>query len=225
MIVGNNFVFIHIPKCAGKYIEKQLLDQNIGKFVSGIHSPAFEIPQDHKNKKIIASIRNPWEWYVSLYFFLKQYNIQRPNECMREHMLSIWDAKHLSFEKWLEKIFNPRIWMENIDKRINWGMGKNIYCPLMKWMVFKRIDLYTARYLYLTTKENNELNGATIVNSFIRVENIIADIKKHFNIDVTSFDKVNFTPHDHYRKYYGSGTKNIIQFRCKNIIKKFHYEF
>ena len=65
MIVGNNYTYIHLPKCGGNSIIK-----TIEKYYNGkrgiVHSRLTEKPN---NKKIIGSIRNPLSWYVSLWAF------------------------------------------------------------------------------------------------------------------------------------------------------------
>ena len=58
MLAGRNFVYIHIPKCAGYFVTKVLADNNLASNVATLHSPFSKIPKDHKGKEVYASMRN-----------------------------------------------------------------------------------------------------------------------------------------------------------------------
>lgn len=78
MIITDNFVFIHVPKTGGTFVEKvlkKLLTETGSPYevrldrVLGQHQTVREIPKPHRNKKVLAAIRNPYDYYVSVYEF------------------------------------------------------------------------------------------------------------------------------------------------------------
>lgn len=74
MLVTPNFVFIHIPKTAGRFIRHQILE-HAGPvlFRGGLHGPIKRLPAQFKILPIISFVRNPWDWYVSWFFHMQDY--------------------------------------------------------------------------------------------------------------------------------------------------------
>ena len=72
MLVTPKFVFIHIPKTAGRFIRHQIVE-HAGPvlFRGGLHGPIGRLPVEFKDIPIIAFVRNPWDWYVSWYFHMQ----------------------------------------------------------------------------------------------------------------------------------------------------------
>jgi len=65
MFVSKNFVYTELHKTAGSHIGKWLNILVPGEQI-GKHNV---IPVDLRNRKILGSIRNPWDWYVSLWAY------------------------------------------------------------------------------------------------------------------------------------------------------------
>lgn len=63
MYISENFVYTELHKTAGTHIGKWLKILAPGK-QTGKHN---RIPAELRSKFIIGSIRNPWDWYVSLW--------------------------------------------------------------------------------------------------------------------------------------------------------------
>jgi len=63
MYISDKFVFTELHKTAGTHIGKWLKNIAPGKQV-GKHN---KIPAELRDRFIIGSIRNPWDWYVSLW--------------------------------------------------------------------------------------------------------------------------------------------------------------
>jgi hypothetical protein len=71
MIVTSNFVFIHIHKTGGQFINKAILDHLPGAESLGYHYPLSKLPRRYAHLPVIAFVRNPWDWYISWYVFNK----------------------------------------------------------------------------------------------------------------------------------------------------------
>lgn len=63
MFVAKELVFTELHKTAGSHIG-MLLAKTLGGEQVGKHNP---IPSDLRDKFVLGSIRNPWDWYVSLW--------------------------------------------------------------------------------------------------------------------------------------------------------------
>jgi len=68
MVISDNFVFIHLQKCAGSFVDN-LLERMFAdaKFNGTRHDSARQIAKRHRNKPVFGTIRNPWDWWVSWY--------------------------------------------------------------------------------------------------------------------------------------------------------------
>lgn len=68
MIICNDFIFIHLQKCAGTTIRK-FLSRAFPECrrYKGEHDGISEIAEDQRGKFIVGTIRNPLDWYLSWY--------------------------------------------------------------------------------------------------------------------------------------------------------------
>ncbi len=65
MYISEKFVFVELHKTGGSHILKLLADATDG-YVEGKHN---RVPAAFHNRFIIGSVRNPWDWYVSLWAY------------------------------------------------------------------------------------------------------------------------------------------------------------
>ena len=69
MIATDKFVFVHMHKCGGTFI-----NLFIRKFFPvareiGYHYPISMLPTEYRHLPVLGTVRNPWEFYVSYYMF------------------------------------------------------------------------------------------------------------------------------------------------------------
>ena len=69
MIAAPEFLFIHLHKTGGQFVNRLLLQHYPGATALGYHLPRSEAPQPLKALPAFAFMRNPWDWYVSWYAF------------------------------------------------------------------------------------------------------------------------------------------------------------
>lgn len=69
MIVCDRFVFIHLHKSGGTFVNQLMLKCLPGAVRIGYHLPYRELPPEHRNLPVVGTVRNPWDYYVSWYFF------------------------------------------------------------------------------------------------------------------------------------------------------------
>jgi len=71
MIVTKKFVFIHLHKSGGTFLNNIFTNFFHSTKTIGYHYPITMIPSEYKHLPILGSIRNPWDFYVSYYAFQK----------------------------------------------------------------------------------------------------------------------------------------------------------
>lgn len=71
MILTDDFVYIHMPKTAGTFVARMLARlYGEGRYADvSKHGTCSDIPASHAGKPIVATLRNPYERYVSQYRF------------------------------------------------------------------------------------------------------------------------------------------------------------
>jgi len=98
MIATEHFVYIHLHKTGGTFVQECLLKAIPGARYIGYHLPARRVPLAHKGKPIVGLVRNPWSYYVSWYTF----QAAKRNSNFLFHILS--DGGSNGFEKTIERL-------------------------------------------------------------------------------------------------------------------------
>lgn len=72
MIVTDKFVFIHMHKCGGTFINLFIKKFFPSAREVGYHYPISMLPAAYKHLPVLGTVRNPWDFYVSYYMFQKE---------------------------------------------------------------------------------------------------------------------------------------------------------
>jgi len=98
MIVTDGFVFLHLHKSGGSFVNEFLKRFYPSAREIGYHLPWSLVPESHADLPALGLVRNPWSYYVSWYTFQKQR--PRPNALFR--LLS--DDGSLDFEAIVKRL-------------------------------------------------------------------------------------------------------------------------
>lgn len=69
MIVTPRFVFLHLHKSGGTFVNAGLMQHIAGARQIGYHLPRSMLPTQHAALPLLGLVRNPWSYYVSWYSF------------------------------------------------------------------------------------------------------------------------------------------------------------
>ena len=81
MIATERFVFLHLHKSGGSFVNECLVKFVPGAQHIGYHLPRPLIPRAYAELPVLGFVRNPWSYYVSWYHFQKGH--PRPNALFR----------------------------------------------------------------------------------------------------------------------------------------------
>lgn len=139
MFVSDKLIFLQLPK-SGCNSSAGIIKQFAGGEQLQIHLPL----QDYNTtKKIAGNVRNPWDWYVSLWSYgcmgrgglrerLIQYNSKISTESLYSFVYPIYERMFKDIDKWnylYSDVYNPelfRLWLKEMyaTKNKRWlGLG------------------------------------------------------------------------------------------------------
>ncbi len=68
MIITKYFVYIHTSRSAGTFLNKLILENVQGAKMLQYHGHLRDLPEEYSHLPVIGFVRNPWDWYVSMFF-------------------------------------------------------------------------------------------------------------------------------------------------------------
>lgn len=81
MIVTEKFVYVHLHKSGGTFVNECLMRFCPGARMLGYHLPRRMIPIEFAHLPVLGFVRNPWSYYVSWFAFQSQ--MAQPNGLFR----------------------------------------------------------------------------------------------------------------------------------------------
>ena len=67
MIVTDQFVFVHLHKSGGSFVNKVIMELFPNNQTISYHYPMRLIPDEYRHLPVLGTVRNPWSFYVSYY--------------------------------------------------------------------------------------------------------------------------------------------------------------
>ena len=72
MLIARDFVFLHIPKTGGTFVQRTVLHFMSADSGSDTHTRYGDLPIEARQLPGFYIVRNPWDWYVSWFHYLRQ---------------------------------------------------------------------------------------------------------------------------------------------------------
>ncbi len=246
MLITRKFVFVHIPKTAGKAIIDFLMAIPHDDFTPFEcwkikHLHLRERYTDVRHKQIFCTIRNPWDWHVSSYHhnFL---NGDAVRKILKAQGYNIDLNKAPNPAELQSKFMNKKVFSEYI--RYYYSEKNPLFDPSLS---SKRFDIpnvgqLTYRYFNMCSKQRlpesitiNEIykrhNDLIGVDKVIKMEFLPNDLFRFLRIPQTyRFKEVGgghrlSNNRDHYSQYYDDKARKIIAEKEAFIINKFNYKW
>lgn len=218
------FVYIHFPKTGGNTLKtyfNRCFDVNVG----GFHEYYDKDP--HLDKKIVTSIRNPYDWYVSYWNITKDGYGSVSNKLKKINQFGIVD----DFDKFIrffcgDRFRNYDSWppMGEMSNGRKFSLGfystgfYNMFSGIENWSVEfgSEEDVYSSHYIdefiftnNLKSDLQNFLSGLDLECGIVEEETI----HKNKNRD------------NNYQKYYNNETKSLVEKSDGYLINKFGFKF
>lgn len=221
MIINHNrsFIFIHLQKTGGSFVEKFLLDNFEGcELYKPKHNGItfWNFPDECKNYTKFGCVRNPYDVYVSWW-------ASNSREGAGKLFPKIFEGeKRKSFKKFIEYVMN-----NNFGKQHDLN-GNEIFS--------NDIGIYTYRYIkaFCNSDIQKTLNDhwanfkmTYVVYTEYLKEGLSAILKlnsKEKEI-LNNMSKVHTSKHRDYRYYFDSETKELVRRKDRLLFEVYDYAF
>ena len=67
MIVTEHFVYLHVSRSGGTFLNKLIRQHVPGARMLQYHGHLKDLPAEYSHLPVIGFVRNPWDWYVSMF--------------------------------------------------------------------------------------------------------------------------------------------------------------
>ena len=230
MIVTDKFVFVHLPRTGGTFVSEVIRKFFPSAHEIGHHLPRELLPREYSHLPVLGTIRNPWEFYVSLYHYIL------PRGAASTFVSWMSENGTLDFEGSIRNLLNLGVNDERIDvliemlpEHVDYSRTQipNVSKDTMRQVRGTGVAYFTFRF--------NQMFGVADDVFFCRLETLNQDLVAFFEgigaaTDelrdyVLHSDKKNISEHLHYSTYYTPELAELVSMRDHPVIKRFGYVF
>ncbi len=226
MIATEHFVFIHLHKSGGSFINAALMRYFENAKKLGYHFPVAELPQSYAHLPLLGVVRNPWGYYVSWYEFQK--TLKEPTYIWRVFS----DDGKLGFEGTVQRMLNcgqdrstvhqlicraPESY-SNTGVNITRGHLRGLHEEKGGWYTFLFKHMYGKRPIQIIQTENLRRG----FYDFLIERMVVPDDLRFYIFNAAM---VNATPHGHHVEYYTPSLMESVSKQENEIISRFGYAF
>lgn len=228
MIATSRFVFLHLHKSGGTFVNQWLLRFFADAWQIGYHLPRREIPAALAGLPVVGLVRNPWSYYVSWYSF--QSHMPAPNALFR--ILS--EERRLGFEGTITNMLELGSGGPHLDAVIAAlptayvNRGLNLPGPQLEAIRGSGLGFYSFLYRYMYSG-----SGPLHVLPMERMRGELAKTLRALGATVgteaeghlESAPATNVSPHGPYADFYTPALRRLVEDRDREPILDHGYHF
>jgi hypothetical protein len=229
MITTDRFVFLHLHKSGGTFVNECLLRFLPDARQIGYHLPRSLVPPEAAALPVLGFVRNPWSYYVSWYSF--QEARPKPNFLFR--ILS--EDGRLGFEETVRNMLNLGAGSLRLDLLLRAlpgqysNQGLNLPRFALAPIRDTRLGFYTFLYRYLYAGGSTPVVVGRL--ELLRDELIpmLESVGQPVGTDMRQYVEheapANTSSHAAYAEYYGAALRELVAERDAEIIARHGYRF
>lgn len=230
MIVTDRFVFLHLHKSGGSFVNDCLLQFMPDARLIGYHLPRSLLPRQYAHLPVLGFVRNPWSYYVSWYAF--QSRRPQPNALFR--ILS--EEGRLGFEQTIRNMLelgtNPT--NDHLDRlvralpRMYGSRGLNLPGFALERIRGSGRGFYSFLYRYM-------FDGPGVMHigrmELLREELLAmlsalgAPVSVPMREYILNAPARNVSSHTDYSGYYSKALRDLVAERDADVIERHAYSF
>jgi hypothetical protein len=229
MITTDRFVFLHLHKSGGTFVNECLMKFLPDARHLGYHLPRSMVPAAAAHLPVLGFVRNPWSYYVSWYSF----QLERPNPNFLFRILS--DGGRLSFEDTVRNMLNLGAGSLRLDLIIRAlpskysNQGLNLPGFALEPIRGTRLGFYTYLYRYLYSGPGKPVITGRLEelrDDFLpMLESVGQSVSEEMRLYVAKESPMNTSTHTEYTEYYSEALRDLVAERDAEVITRHGYRF
>lgn len=229
MIVTQRFVYIHLHRTGGSFLNECLIRYFAGARQIGYHLPRRMTPREYLEFPVIGFVRNPWDYYVSWYHFQKSRPV--PNalfECAS-------DRGRLDFKGTVANLVNlgsENATLDRVLPLLNEGYvnyGLNVPRGQMEAIRGSGLGFFSFLYRYMYLGLGGTLHVGRSENLRQDFLDLLAKVGDAASDEAQQFileqSRRNASEHTRYQSYYDDELRGLVASRDRELIDTYGYRF
>ncbi len=229
MIVTPWFVYIHLHKTGGTFVNESLLQYIPGAELVGYHLPRRLIPKAAQDRPILGFVRSPWSYYVSWYHF----QFTRPIGNPLFNIAS--DYRRRGFKATVRNLVElserPDLLDEILQLLPNVYVNRGINLPRFALETIRgtRQGFFSFLHNYMYGGEGASLHigrNEHLRNDLLRfLEQKQVPVSFELKQHILGHERSNASEHEAYTQYYDTDLRDLIAERDSSLIRLYEYQF
>ncbi len=227
MIVTEKFVYLHLHKSGGTFVNECLMRFCPGAQMLGYHLPYSMIPREFAHLPVLGFVRNPWSYYVSWFAFQSQ--MAQPNALFRIAS----ENRALDFSGTLRNLLDLGSGSEKLDILLtnlpnSYGnQGLNLPGFALAPIRGSGRGLYSYLFDYMYGSDTLKTTVGRVDNLRTDLLNFLDNIEGAPNPSLRNFIEQaaprNATSHNAFVDYYNAETAALVAERDRLVVERFDY--
>ncbi len=229
MILTDRFVFLHLHKSGGTFVNEFLM-----RFVPdarhiGYHLPRTMVPTESATLPVLGFVRNPWSYYVSWYSF----QMERPHPNFLFRILS--DEGRLDFENTVRNMLDLGVGSIRLDLVIRAlpskysNQGLNLPGFALEPIRGTGLGFYTYLYRYLYGGGDRPAIVGRMEDLRDDLLPMLESVRQPISDDMRAYLEneapSNSSMHSDYTEYYSGSLRDLVAERDAEVIARHRYRF
>jgi len=231
MIATDRFVYVHLHKSGGSFVNESLLRFFPDAQQLGYHLPLSLLPAPLRALPVLGFVRSPWSYYVSWYAFQSQR--PRPNALFR----CVSDDGALDFKASVRNLVGLGDDQARLDRLLGLlpdrygdaGFGLNLPNFALAPIRSSGMGFYSFLFRYMYTSAGIEPVIGRCENlrpDFLAfLERVGAPVSVELRDFIETAAPRNTSAHGDWREYYDQDLADFVGERDTSVIERFGYRF
>ena len=229
MIVTEKFVFLHLHKSGGSFVNEFLLGCVPGARQVGYHLPRALIPKPYDELPVVGFTRSPWSYYVSWYAFQKRR--AQPNPLFR----IVSEGGRLDFEGTVRNLLELGSGSPLLEPLVAAlpqayvNRGLNLPGPALAAIRGTGLGFFSFlyRHIYGGPEGRRYIGRMELLRDtlLLTLEAIGEPVTPAMRDYVKRTPARNVSEHGRYEDYYGEALRELVALRDRDVIANHGYRF
>ncbi len=227
MIVTEKFVYLHLHKSGGTFVNECLMRFCPSAQMLGYHLPCSMIPAEFAHLPVLGFVRDPWSYYVSWFAFQSQ--MAQPNALFR----IVSENRSLDFSQTLRNLLDLGSGSGKLDTLVQHlpkaygNQGLNLPGFALEPIRDSGLGLYSYLFEYMygckgaqATIGRVDSLRTDLLDFLERIEDVLTPQLREF---IEQAAPRNTSSHDAFRDYYNEETAALVAERDRLVVERFDY--